>query len=648
MGAQPENEQAGNLAARQTVLDQLEKVLSSPPFEGAERSRRLLRFVVEQTVGGQADRLKEYTLATQVLGRSSAFDPRGDPIVRAEVSRLRDRLSRYYAKEGLIDPFVIELPKGSYVPRFERRTVPPVTLNGVDQPPPRRKRLLWMALAVAAAASILMALVGLTRTMPSSGEISVAVLPLANLSSDPGREFFADGVTDEIAVALARVANLKVVARSSAYAFKNRAEPSRKVGQALGATHFIEGSVRENDGRVRIAVQLTKAETGLQLWSAVYDRELTDIFVVQEDIARRVAASLNVTLGLKPGENLVNNRSIDPASYEKYLRGKTLFEARGGVPAGTQDQNLTQAAAVLEDAVAKNPAYAPAWAALGGTYYGLAQNNSNATDVVYARAAADGFRIKGEAAGKRSVELDSNLSEAYDVLAVFTWSRARTVEAANLYEKALALDPADPNALGGYAIRLATVGRLKEALDLAERALRADPFYPTVAAETAQDRWLNGQSESAIALAKTLRPSDRARLLTLMYASMHRFGDAADSLMELAAGDAQSDVAKAARLLRMAPAKITPAELPRLPPALSMLYLYLGAPERALQLYDRMVEVGFMYGNRSAVWHPDYALVRKTERFKALMRETGLVDYWKARGWPDLCHPTTGENFVCD
>ncbi len=258
--------QLGSSPSRQAVLQQLEEMLSSPSFESAERSKRLLRFLVEETLEGRADRLKEYTLATQALGRSTAFDPRSDQIVRAEASRLRSRLDQYFGKEGQADLLRIDLPKGSYVPRFTIRTPPLVSQNKGKQPP-RRARIAVVSAAFVAVAltavSIAMAVVwGIAGEVRPGKEISIAVIPLANLSADAGREFFADGMTDEIAAALARVPNLKVVARSSAYALKNQTKPAREVGLALGATHFIEGSVRQDRGRVRIAVQLTDAKSG--------------------------------------------------------------------------------------------------------------------------------------------------------------------------------------------------------------------------------------------------------------------------------------------------------------------------------------------------------------------------------------------------
>ena len=145
--------------------------------------------------------------------------------------------------------------------------------------------------------------------------LSIAVLPFANESADADQEFFSDGMTDEISGALAKIPDLRVVGRTSAFQYKKRDTDLRAIGKALGATHLIEGSVRKAGNRVRIAAQLVQTENGLQVWSENYDRDLTDVFAIQEDIARAIAASLRMPLGLKPGENLVNSRSNDPVSY---------------------------------------------------------------------------------------------------------------------------------------------------------------------------------------------------------------------------------------------------------------------------------------------------------------------------------------------
>src|SRR5258705_6383700 len=171
---------------------------------------------------------------------------------------------------------------------------------------------------------------GAVSGLPAPAGLSIAVLPFVNLSGDASQEFFSDGMTEEITSALAKVQNLRVVARTSAFEFKGKNVNIKTMGDELGATHLIEGSVRKAGTRVRITVQLIKADDGTHVWSEDYDRDLTDIFSVQEDIARAITTSLRMPLGLKPGENLVNNRSIDSESYQQYLRASALILSRGG------------------------------------------------------------------------------------------------------------------------------------------------------------------------------------------------------------------------------------------------------------------------------------------------------------------------------
>src|SRR5262249_55236284 len=162
------------------------------------------------------------------------------------------------------------------------------------------------------------------------GPISLVVLPFANMSGDASQEFFSDGMTEEITSALAKIRDLRVVGRTSAFQFKGQNQDLRTIGQQLHATHLIEGSVRKAGDRVRISVQLIKADDGTHIWTEDYDRNLTDIFAIQEDIAQAIAASLRVSLGLSLGQNLVNNRKIDPETYyQQYLHANALLNGRG-------------------------------------------------------------------------------------------------------------------------------------------------------------------------------------------------------------------------------------------------------------------------------------------------------------------------------
>ncbi|HEX5280393.1 MAG TPA: hypothetical protein VFW28_09955 [Micropepsaceae bacterium] len=470
------------------------------------------------------------------------------------------------------------------------------------------------------------------------GAVSLAVLPFLDLSPARDQEFFSDGMTEEITTALAKVPDLRVVGRTSAFQFKGTNKDLRAIGQALSATHLIEGSVRKAGNRLRITAQLIKADDGTHIWAEDYDRDLTDVFAVQEDIARAITASLHMTLGLKPGENLVNNRNVDSESYEKYLQAKGIVQNR------TVDPKVPQAVTLLEEVVARNPNYAPAWAELGLAYFFT--NIAGDAPFDEARKLASELRVKGDAAARRALQIDANSAVAYEVLGNFAWSHGEPLAADEFFAKGLALDPLNVNLLDAYSVRHATAGRLKEALAAVEKARLVDPLYPAVVLNLAVERWLDGQNDSAIALAKTLPPAPRAFVLADIYASMGRFAEAADSLMEIA-GDPKSDAATAARLLRTAPA--TTAAPDKFPATrYEFIYLYVGAPERALNFYQRRAETGSLNTIvLASVWHRSYGPVRRTERFKALVRKAGLVDYWRAKGWPPQCRPTTGDDFEC-
>jgi TolB-like protein len=329
-------------------------------------------------------------------------------------------------------------------------------------------------------------------TLPT-GAISIAVLPFNNLSGDAGQEFFSDGVTEEITAALAKVPDLRVIARTSAYQFKAQNRDIQSIGRQLHASHVIEGSVRRAGDRLRITVQLVEATGGTHLWSETYDRQLTDIFAVQEDIARAIAASLRVPLGLRSGENLVNNRAIDPNSYQQFLRGKgALLKASAA---------FAEQLALLEPVVAKNPNYAPAWAALVQAYQWASTEIRLELPEEQARTRA-AYQAKMVAAARRAVELDPDLVEA-QVMYTLTISGPRKLaltEDALLH--ALAVDPGNPEALERYSNMLMAVGRVKEALALKQRLHELDPFIPVRNHNLAEALWLDGQTDAAIALLK--------------------------------------------------------------------------------------------------------------------------------------------------
>ena len=631
-----------------------------PMHEGAVRS--LMRLYAES--GRRAAAVELYRTFTESLKKELGAQPDAETrAVLAEIAR---------GNEGQIAAVAgVQTPP----PTTMVHSVPPPAEHfgaAVGSSPPiarlsvNRHRFGWWAGGLAAAAVAVLLFVTLApATGPAqrggpatvvaatpTSAIALAVLPFANLSAEPDQDFFSDGLTDEIASALARVPDLRTVARTSAFEFKGQNRNIRTIGEQLGATHLIEGSVRRAGDRVRITVQLIRADDGIRIWSNDYDRQLTDIFAIQEDIARAVASSLSVPLGLQQGENLVSNRDIDPESYQQYLGARAII--RTVVISG--GERRIAAIGTLEQVVARYPGYAPAWAQLALGYY-RRFNIGLGRGTVERRRAKDEFLPKAEAAARRAIELDANLADGYPILAtIIQVRRLDLVQADELYSKALALDPFHPEALHFYAYLLGGVGRVKEALAMREQLIVMEPFAPISNDFIEELRWIVGQTDT-VALMERLRavrtrvPPARA-MLARIYAEQGRYTEAVDALMAIPHPGryTQEAVDAAVRLLRTAPAAATSSQnLPRLANNLEFAYLHVGAPELVLQPFeDDIAADEFPVGDMVWLWHPSYAPARKTERFKAFARNAGLVEYWRAKGWPEVCRPVGADDFVCE
>ena len=513
------------------------------------------------------------------------------------------------------------------------------------------------------ALAVVMLLIGYQQIAPRSqaniapasstaqpGGISVAVLPFVNLSDDRQQEFFSDGMTEEITSALAKVSNLRVVGRTSAFQFKGENKDLRAIGQALSATHLIEGSVRKDGNEVRITAQLIQADDGTHLWTESYNRELKGVFAIQEEIAIAIASALRVPLGLKEGQSLVANRTSDTDSYQDYLRARALVRGRGPLEPGGP---LTEAAKLLEQVVARDPNFAPAWGLLGYSYL-LTPSFSYAVT----KGSADEFRLiaadaysKAEAAAQQAVRLDPNNVGGYTILALVQEAHGALVQAEDLFKRVLSLDPNDADALHQYGGMLALVGRLKDSLPMRMRLRAQEPLVPIFNTFTALVLYANGRNDEAFAILRASPPGLFARLfLAQIYSSMGHYSEAADALREIPSGMVHPGaMEEALRLLRTAPAKAPSTQTSWSNGFLGFVYLYVGAPDRALGWYESFVEAGYpVPGNGiAAMWTVSYAPVRKTERFKDYVRKIGLVDYWRARGWPDLCRPVGADDFAC-
>jgi TolB-like protein/Flp pilus assembly protein TadD len=350
------------------------------------------------------------------------------------------------------------------------RTPPAVTEEpaSLAGSPPRRLRLalLLLGLGLAAAAPGLVYFFvwpgagARPATAPSSadpGGPSIAVLPLVNLSSDREQEYFSDGLTEELLNLLSKVPGLRVAARTSTFAFKGRNVKMSEIGRELGVATVLEGSVRKSGDQIRITTQLVNASDGYHLWSETYDRKITDVFVVQDEIAAAVVGALKLKLLQAPGARAHRTESVE--AHDLYLRGLYFWNLRTG-------ESLLRAADFFRQAIQADPGYALAHAGL-----------ADAIEVRsgYAWTRGGPLRPQAKAAALRALELDPELGEAHASLGLmladeFDWSGA-----VEHYRKAIALRPDYATARHWYAVTLASLGRAAEARREIEQALRLDP-----------------------------------------------------------------------------------------------------------------------------------------------------------------------------
>jgi TolB-like protein/Flp pilus assembly protein TadD len=515
----------GEVAAAE-VRSELERILTSPVFGRAERPGRFLRFLVDRTLAGETNALTEWTLAVEVFDRRKSFDSTTDPIVRVEAGRLRRKLQDYYGGPGAEDPIVIDLPQRTYVPAFSKRKLAAEAPARADGPVIRRRGIL-VAGAVVALLGGVAAYWMLHRPAraPLRAEPGVArsivVLPFKDLSPNHTDEYFCDGLTEELTETLSRVEGLQVVAGTSAFQFKGKPIDVREIGRRLNVQLVLEGSVRKDADRVRVTAQLVSAADGFHLWSRSYDRGITDILRLQEEIARGIAASVsaNVSNRLRAANNSPNSAE----AYELYLRG--LYAARRW-----DHESLKAAVADFERCLALDANYAPAYAALA-EYSSLLG--------VHAGLAPHSVMPMAKSAALKAVELDSSLSRAHASLglvkAVYDWDWSG---AELSFRRAFELDPADPNLHQMYVMGyLVPTGRLDDALREINEARTLDPISPRIEAIGGMIYYFQRDYDRALEQMKkalSLEPNFYAAHLVTgsAYEQKARFAEAIASLRE--------------------------------------------------------------------------------------------------------------------
>jgi TolB-like protein/DNA-binding winged helix-turn-helix (wHTH) protein/Tfp pilus assembly protein PilF len=399
-------------------------------------------------------------------------------------------------------------------------TLPAVVVAGQ---PARRSPFAWMAIAGIAAVLLISAPLGWWRwhgsvsEPPARGRVMLAVMPFENLTGDPNQEYFSDGLTEEMISQLGRIDpdRLGVIARTSVMTYKQSPKPLDRVGRELGVQYVLEGSVRRDANTVRVSAQLIQVKDQTHLWARQYDRELSNLLSLQAEIAQEIAGEIELTLGDKPAAKTAHRPAVPAVPYEVYdlcLKGRYFWNQR-------TEPALHQAAGYFQQAIDKDPNYAPAYAGLAETLALLG---------TWQAAVPKDVMPKARTTALKALQLDDTLPEAHASLALiaeqydYDWQTAE-----GEFRHAIQLDPGNATAHQWYAECLSFEGRFDEALAESGRARQLDPLSLIITADDGMILYYARQYDRAIEEFHTVREiePDFPRTETIFFA----YGEKGDS-----------------------------------------------------------------------------------------------------------------------
>ncbi len=299
---------------------------------------------------------------------------------------------------------------------------------------------------------------------PPGTKMVLAVLPFENLARDPDQEYFSDGMTEELITQLGRLQpyTFRVIARTTAMQYKNTQKKVDQIGLDLGANYVLEGSVRREGNRVRVSAQLIRVDDQTHMWAESYDRELSGIIAVQNEVAKEVARQIRITLSDAERLRLDNPRPVVPEAHEAYLKGRFIWFRR-------TPQSLRQAIRYFEEAIKADPTYAAPYTGLADTYILLNEYSDMPPAEAFGRA---------EEAASKALQIDSSLAEAHASRAMIQYCRDWDWPAAEkTFQESIALNPNYPTAHHWYSNLLSTQGRLEEACTEIQKAIELDRLY---------------------------------------------------------------------------------------------------------------------------------------------------------------------------
>lgn len=480
---------------------------------------------------------------------------------------------------------------------------------------------------------------GETATTDDNGPKSVAVLPFVNMSSDPDNEFFSDGISEELLNVLAKMAGLRVPSRTSSFAFKDKEMDVAEIGQALDVDYVLEGSVRKSGNRVRVTAQLIDLRNDSHIWSETYDRELLDIFAVQDEIARGIAEALEMQLGLGEGERLVTQATGNIAAYELYLRAGQLWQLR-------RREAVLNAQALLLRAIDLDPDFALSWARLSAVYIVTSSWSEVEIKEITNRA---------EMAARQALQLDESLAQPRAVLANILAGQQRYLESEQLFLEAIRLEPSDATTHLWYAILLNGLGRQHDASLEYNLAVTLDPLAPVGLSWLAAMDIQSGNYSSALDKAQRSVELGYQYGNILAYQALARMDEFDRAEVKLRLGLKHEsidpkfiDVLMAARRSKARSETAIKAVATNLS-LLDQVYTFsdIRAYSELFEKFDDLHGTP-LYLSLPVLWDTSSTELRSQPGFKTLVKEQGMLDYWLAsQHWPDLCQPV-GDSIECD
>lgn len=469
-----------------------------------------------------------------------------------------------------------------------------------------------------------------TTEAEANGRSSIAVLPFVNMSTDAENEFFADGISEELLNILAGVEGLDVASRTSAFSFKGKDTPIPEIARLLGVRHVLEGSVRRQGTRVRITAQLIDAERDVHLWSETYDRDLTDIFVVQEEIAQAITDALHDILGTREVQVQASTGNIE--AYERFLAARARFYQRNEM-----DEVLAEFRAVVE----MDPQLTDAWAFMAASAFVIVTSSPDTTE--YPLEQLVGWVDEGvETVLARNPEH----SLALAVMGANLFRMGEIREGEEALARAVTHERGDSTAHLWLGIHRVMMGRPSAALPLFEEAYRRDPLVSINIGYLATTYMMLGRRAEALLMGRQVLATGNANAASLLAIEYAASGEYELSVEFFAAGQRGSNLSITEQAATVA-AYAAALENPELREAFLREY---GTPA-ALPYYQLLfrdsafleyLETDANYVQTIPVWLPSTLWVRESRELYRFMESIGVADYWEQAGFPDGCTVADG------